>query len=633
MNFVGAVSGIALTGLYRIILWLLLIAAFFMIGRLRARSQALLSSAPISTSPFDHKWQALALILIMVVTAVLTYIPLRNYYEPAAISAEGHIGGRFRITVDDWEKHIPTVTALLIDDHLPPANPYLSTDPYLRYYYFSYILPATVSNLFDGLIRGANSLVGQTVLIAAAFPALLYFYSREIKLTSNAALMVVALFMLVSGLDFFYMLKQYQQTGMWPGHIKIWDQLFNPPVRVRSATLSLIWTPQHSLGTFACVIILRQIHQLTAIASDRVSGLVLTTQLAVMLAALLGTSSLVWLPLVVGLGFYVLLEFFRRYVLHQKNLVWGLVIALGLSLLLSIPFLKVTTGTQQTIRLLITPSPPGIEFGSVVSALLGPSTAAYIADFPFQLIPNYGIVIFTGIAGLWLLRSTWNESAHLRLWTVLLMTGVMIMLAFRSEAGFVNDLALNASGPVWLIFGIASGFWWSARSQSLLWRWKPARLMLSVPLILGLATSVYEPYMLWTRSQYQYSSDDHMEIFDWLNTHLERDEVYQTNYQWLWYRHDPLTFVERRTLLLDTTYARLYTDAYLFFSTGYMVLDAYAATSAIEASRLFTSINIDYIIIQRDEAFGALADPIFSRYFSLAFETPMFRIFRVGKPD
>jgi hypothetical protein len=568
------------------------------------------------------------LLLIAFAALLITLFPLLLHEVP--------IEERwYYIMAGDWIKHIGIGNGMIADDRLPPANPFLSTEPSLRYYYFAYILPGTVTNLSDGAITVTSGLVGLAVLIAFTFPYLIFDYGRVVGLSMRAALFATGLIVLVSGLDFFYVLEEHTRNGLWVEHIDFWAN--HDLRRINSISNMMIWTPQHVLGLVGFVFVLWFLHGLWTEQDIRYASLI-----AVVIAALAGTSSFVWFGMLVGMAGFIGIEGLRW--LYKRENLRPLVMLIGaviLSLILSLPYLQVVGGREESaFAIEISPTVSGIKYGGIFSDLFGASTLTYILDFPFQMLVEFGLVLLIGLAGLWLIRRQWTTRIEVRLWMVLLIIFFLIVLVVRPARPDSNNYAARVAPMAWILLGILCGYWWMQFGNFRRWQqvgWIVAGLILLLP---GLASTFYEPWiqqgpnyvrLLGSESgieRHNSISKEQHQVYRWLDEHLARDEVYQMG----WESDTATYFVQRRAAVTAGYLALLYvSDDVLYYVDAIAPLQiGYGSDNPVEAAAALRHIEIDYLVTTPDVVLSSQHDPMFEEYFERVFATEHYQIYRVG---
>ena len=633
LNLIGMIITLDLGG--RVLIWLVMNGVFLEVSRISNRGMN--PASAINESP------NLVLYAIAFIALTITLFPLLFHNVPVD-------GNWYHVMAGDWIKHIGVGNALATDDHLPPANPFLITEPKLRYYYFAYILPGMISRVSGGAITVTNSLIASAVLIACCFPFLLYGYARRIGLTISAALFAVFMINLISGLDIAYVLDEHQQTGSWVEHIDFWAN--HDLRRINSISNMFIWTPQHVLGIVGFVLVLWLVQDLWGdsfikektnpssypllMHGEGIQGwgqiVSITTILTLLLASLSGTSAFAWFGIICALGAFTAFEGFRwlRNRTHIIPLV-AIITAVLLSLILSYPYLHVVGERGESAFIIdISPTVSGIKYGGIFSELFGASTLTYILDYPFQMAIEFGAVILTGLYGLWLVRRT--NRVEVRFWVISLLVFFAIVLAVRPDRTDSNNYAARVAPLAWIILGILSGCWWQQRQH---WHW----IVLAVPLLLGIGSTLYEPW-IQQGSNYQrlfggepaiqrnnYVTADQHALYKWLNEHTARDDVYQVG----WESGKAAYFVERHTAIAEGYLALLYVSYdTLFYIDAIAPLEfAFNSTDAAAAASALQQLDLDYLVTEENTTLPSQSDPAFATAFSLVYTNDSYQVYKI----
>jgi hypothetical protein len=538
------------------------------------------------------RWQIALLCGMSLLVVVLTALPLVIHGTPT------DDGQYYRTQATDWAKHLAIVSGM--GDSLPPPNPFLRAEPLLHYYYFPYVLPALMHRTFA--LTSANSLIGAALLLAGAFPFLVYGYGRQVGIIANGALMAAFLATFVAGLDILFVLITGLTAGIWSSDVDFWVKIGDRTLT--SILTHFIWTPQHAQGLLAFVLTLWTLHLVMHEEQTLRTKIVAAIGAAIWLAALAGSSAFLWLATLSGFGLFVLWELIRRW-WNNAVLMIGVVL---LSLVLSLPYLLLVVGREQSpFYIAISGSGALAPF----SALLGASPLSNLLDFPLQMVVEFGVTLVAGVVGLWRLR----RGVEFRLWTVCLVASLGIILAIRDQPT-ANNYAVRVCTLTWVILALASGY-----DMTVFKNWL-ARMML----ILGVLTVLYTPFGL-LREPYLISADEY-ETYQWLNTHLAPDEVYQMGDG---VEGNQTYFIERLTGLSDDAYhvAALYSVGRENYTFVVARLDAaYATTSAAEAAQAFADIGVDYVVVSEPLPAQQAAD--FDLYFHQVYANPSYTVYQLS---
>lgn len=614
-HIIAAIGGGSLSLLGRFVVWIALTAVLLALSRFTHQYAA-------RDGTF---WPALALWSLGLIAAAIVFHPLSVHGLPTADGKRyGHT------SVSDWSKHIAVTVAIATSDTLPHPHPFLSTDSQMLYYYGAYLLPAFVHRIQPHLGL-ANQVIASAMLIAFSFPFALYYCGRKSGLSRSGALVACGLATLVSGWDYIYMVISYRQTGYWPSHIDGWVD--HATRRINSIPDLFIWTPQHILGLTACLLVLvcivhwRQ-HQ------DMREQWQSAVGLAIFLAALSITSSLIWLVLMSGLALYIVYESLRdlRHRRWPRSLMLGF--GMGASVMLSAPLLlhMLASNRPETrpIVLSISPTRTGAIYGGIFSEIFGPNALAYALDFPLQMLPEFGILLILGLAG-WSGRwREWGRRPDYRLWTILLVWSFCFVLAVREGRSDTNNYAPRAGSMVAMFLALLAGLWWERRRMSRWWRWRALRGFLGVGLLIGFATTLYEPII--QRQQLSYISADEYALYAWMNTHLKTDDVFQMGKQQYGdqLNPSPMYFVERRAGFADPLLAEAFTAHMGRYQQALTaIIQGYRHTDAAVSARAFASVGITHVVAGKDIILPSNTDVQFGRYFKLVYENGTYALYSI----
>ncbi len=196
--------------------------------------------------------------------------------------------------------HVAELTSLARSG-IPPRH-YLFPDSNLVYYYWSWVLPATVANAFAGHVALARSLAVHGFTQVAVFLALAYVLIRANTRSQLARALGMGFFSLIGGFDYFTTMVHVEQ---WQGQVR-W---LHSDLELSAFPTLYVYVPQHLAGGFAFLIgliIWRNVR-----ASRRAKAVVL----GVLLAFAFGTSAYVFMFAVLALLIWGLLykqAVFRR---------------------------------------------------------------------------------------------------------------------------------------------------------------------------------------------------------------------------------------------------------------------------------------------------------------------------------
>ncbi len=604
-NVVGMIIRQPLFPSGRLIIWILLLAGMWLLPR---------------TARFQKQYRApMAVWLVALLAGMITLLPLMQH------NAQLHQGDIRRVAMFDWAKHLTIASAFLLDDTLPPRNPYLWLEADLRYYYFAYMLPAFIVQLTAGTLQLANCLSAQAILSALAFPILIYHYARDLSWTPSAGIVSASLATLVGGWDILYIWQLRLTTGAWPsGFAGAW--VSHSDRSIRQMAELFLWTPQHVLGVLIAISIFWYISRLTRGCS---SPAVTSVALALFVAALAGVSAFVWVACLLGIGAFLLVEcFFVRFnptfcrVLSFRVLS-SVFVALVSGILFVAPYLYVIGGRDEPAFILeISRTRGGIFYGGIFGQIFGESYWTYALDFPFQMLPEFGTVLFTGLAGWFVMRRRWRVWVEGRFWAAYLPILFFIILAIRPGRTYSNEYAAYSAPIAWVILALLSGAWWMHRRQS--WLWRPVgKVFITLGIFLGLAGAFYEPFIQLSAPQTTLASD--YNLYHWLNTRFAEDDVYQINEH---KGEEPQYFVRRWSAFLDPFTSPIYTGEELTIAIARTAVDiGKSVPYPSEAHRAYQQAGVNGVIVRADTALASENHPLFGAYFQLVFQNNHYRVY------
>lgn len=551
-----------------------------------------------------------------ILAGALTLMPLLQHNTPL------HNGLIRRVSMFDWAKHLTIASAFLLDDHLPPLNPYLSLEPDLHYYYFAYMTPALATQLSGGWLFLANCLFAQATLLAFAFPLFVYHYARDLKLTRGGSIVSAGMATFIGGWDIVYVWQMRLTTAAWPsGFAGSWTDHSDRSIR-QMAELFL-WTPQHVLGVLIAIFIFWSISRL---ARGYCSSGICCVALALLIAGLAGTSAFVWFVTFIGLLVFILVELLNAFSKRSFRLyIWHIVLACSSGLLLVAPYLYMLSGRDEPAFIFqVSRTRPGLLYGGVLSQVFGESRLAYALDFPLQMLPEFGLVLFTGFAGWRVLCRQWRDSPEWRLWTVYLPILFFVILAIRPGRIYSNEYAAYSAPIAWVILALLSGMWWMQRQMSYLWR-PLGKVFVIVGAFLGFCGAFYEPFIQLS-APYMVISEDYA-LYQWLNDHLEQDDVYQINDH---RGEEPQYFVQRASAFLDPFTSPIYVGSDVSTAIARTAVDIGKWSSyPYEAWRSYQRVGVTVVVSRVTTPLASEAHSLFGAYFQLIFENRHYRVYEL----
>jgi hypothetical protein len=194
---------------------------------------------------------------------------------------------------------------------IPPQH-YLFPDISLVYYYFSWILPATLANQSLLSVSLARALAWHGFLQALAFIGLAYFFLRQNTKTRLGRISGLSFFTFVGGLDYFVTLRQVE---WWQTDVE-WLVSRN---QISSFVTLYLWVPQHVAGGMAFLLGLVLWRNIRGSIPIRIA------LLGVLFAFMFGTSVYVFIASCLALAVWGWT--LRRKLFRARHLRWALLFA------------------------------------------------------------------------------------------------------------------------------------------------------------------------------------------------------------------------------------------------------------------------------------------------------------------
>jgi hypothetical protein len=443
-----------------------LVACCFVTIRVAWEQKSRVEPVRVRTPPVGPpRRTVVALCMVCVVIAALSAVAFLPYGLERSDGVH-HMG------MTDWHKHLVVATALTATDSIPPRNPFLYPVASGPYYYGFQLLGAAVTRASGGAADVFQVMFCLTLVIAAAFPLVLFILARGLTGSTKVALVTAIGGTLLGGFDMVVLgihaagdiarawplpdgiaglraAVPSTQLDFWAHHN---ERCFNPPY------VATIWAPQHMLAVLISLLV---IHSLRARADrpDRPAyGYVLP---AVMLAALPAISAYVALALVVGACMLMVFDAWR-----DRRLPWhldsfsrwgytGLIAALPAAPILY-GFGRMSDSGRLTVHV---SSAGGWQNGAVATALLGDHQWSRILDTPVFLLMELGIIGLAGGAGVWLL---WRQGGSRAMFeaSVLIATMIVLVTFVRPPVDGPNNLFARPMLIVWSLLAVfAAEFW------------------------------------------------------------------------------------------------------------------------------------------------------------------------------
>lgn len=381
------------------------------------------------------------------------------------------------VTVIDLVKHA-SLTRAIVQDGLPPVDPFFARPERAGYYYFFYTLCALIDRAGGTLVDGRTAFAGLAFWTGVGLLGLLDRLLAATGLVREASPRLVRratlLLLPAAGLDILLVLRDRIATGLWiPMPEWLNDQVLNWPS-------SLVWVPHHVAATLAAWLGLLILAE-AADGTRRAPGVAVAVA-GIAFAACAGLSVWVCLGAVAAAGTWLtLLALERRWRDAGRLVAAGLVAAL-----LAAPYLSGLVASRheagQAIVLAVRSFGPleGFADGPVLSLLR------------LILLPvNYYLAFGVFAAGAFLFwRVVPRRAAHAReagrLLTIVAASSLLIG-GFLRSAILYNDLGwrvvllAQVAALAWTVAALARGAGTRLRLPGLL----------AALLLLGYATTLY----------------------------------------------------------------------------------------------------------------------------------------------
>jgi hypothetical protein len=428
--------------------------------------------------------------------------------------------------------HLPQMIAVS-NSGIPPSH-YLFSDVPLSYYYWVWILPASIHRLFSGSVP-PDAIFTSCLLIQSAVFLGVAFYFLYLN-TSNRMGRLFGLFgfSILGGLDIFAALGHYPADMEW---WQAWVPWIRGEIQISSMSTLYLWVPQHLMGGLAFLLILLLIRNIRGSARIRI-GL-----LGILLSYILGASAFVFLGAASAL--------FLWQLCYLPRIRWKQ--AIGNTAVFIVCFMA---GSWRQL-LLMGGRPDSLSWGTfrvpLVEVLMGSGIDKFfLADrlFTFLFLPIILLVIFSIDLGLpflvyvWRLvhpplrraRWEWFLISFIALWLILVLVIKDNPGGNFSSRGFIPAeiciliLACAQLARIWEKKGktLASGLVITSSvcllGLQILWPMEEIRLFSSPAL--GAAFNIDGEArivgFLWARGQYWPES---LRYIPWINVHTPTNSL------------------------------------------------------------------------------------------------------------
>jgi hypothetical protein len=545
-----------------------------------------------------------AVALVMAVLTAISFLP----YGMERADGVHHMG------MTDWHKHLVVASALSATESMPPANPFLYSVESGPYYYGFQLLGASVFRASGGAADVFLVMHLITLLVAAAFPIVLFVLARGLTGNAKVALVAAAGGTLLGGFDMVVMgihavgdiasawplpdglaglraVVPSTQLDFWSHH---YERCFNPPY------VAVIWAPQHVLAVLISLLV---IHGLRP-AADRVDrpayGYVLP---ALMLAALPAISAYIALALAAAAIVLILVDSMREHRLPWRTDSfgrWGYagMLAAGLAAPILSGFTRASESGGLTVHV---SSAAGWQNGAILTALVGDHQWTRLLDTPVFLIMELGIVGLAGGVGVWRLwRSGGNRA--LAEASVFVITILVLVTFVRPPVGGPNNLFARPMLVVWALLAVFAAATWGQFCQHRRLCWLVVAVCAAAVPYATLGVTL-EGALFWP------TPAEFLEAAQAINAGTPTQSVVaihpddETPAYGYWLRRRQVATYERVALLFGATSEQ-------FQATQRELRKAYATTDPGAAEERFSSLGADVIIVDNE---GVSARPAWAR--------------------
>jgi hypothetical protein len=508
--------------------------------------------------------------------------------------------GVHRMGMTDWYKHLMVTTSLQSAVRLPPANPFLSTDGAAPYYYGFHLVAASVQRGANGVGSPYVTLLGLTLITAAALPVVLFVVARGLFGNGTVAAVAAAGGSLLAGFDLVvWALSAVRETrAHWPlgrgfaavraivpsSHLNFW--IHHNERQLNAPYMATIWAPHH---VCAVLLVLVLVHVCRARAVEarwgENTGFVMP---AVMLAALPAMSAYVALALVVAVVVLVVAEAWRARCGPWRTDVFRRWAVVGVpAAVLAIPVVVTLAGSEGGQLTLAVSAAGSWINGAFWSSIFGDRTLTRLLDTPALYLVQFGVVGVYGVRGIvrrvqrGTLSAAQREAATIAAVVVLLATFV------RPPVGTPNNLFARPMLIVWALLAcFAAADWLEPGRRSM----RTAAVAVSVAgTLLAVAGATAEGALFWP------TAVDTVRAAEWINTHTAAGAIVATTSPesglgyWLWRR---TVRSDRRLALLFGATTAQYDDA------ARRIEEASASTTADDAWRRFAALGADVVLVE-----------------------------------
>jgi len=327
----------------------------------------------------------------------------------------------------DFFKHMAISQALNIG-HMPPVNPFAFGEG-INYYWFYYIIPASILNLLGPSVRADGVLLACNIIQTNLFIILLFAACRKFGAKALGTTIAVVIGMLSLSLDGYAtrILNLDVPINLRTQNINMESlditQVFGISYHISASTLFrlCLYLPHHLLAVklFLTWILLRSGHK----GSDFVKKTYL-----LVIVILLPSISLLYGA--VALLSILLIEFYFKIKKEHSYLtisMIGMITAAVLVLLLGIFDLDYSSGL----------------ISNSVSTATNPSFFNRLLFLPLQLISSFGCILIAGVTGcIMVIRSNKNFSSSSLTVPLLIGTGLIVYVATEAILG-AGHLRIN----------------------------------------------------------------------------------------------------------------------------------------------------------------------------------------------
>lgn len=510
----------------------------------------------------------------------------------------------------DYLKHL-AVTAELEHGMIPPLNPYVHGST-LHYYWFFYLAPALIHRTLPAQCEILPVMIQLSLLVNSLVLISLYAAFRALAIKRFATTLAIAASFCTYSFEGTFaairlaLLDQGVRAGLWGHNIDAVSRWYFGHPQIDGLFRAMLYTPQHflALSLLLLPLLCRQQDRSAKTSIRRTLTMTVVAVFSLGISTFLGLIFIAW----------ILTEQTVR-LFYQRN--WNSLLSLLVSLIIT------TIGITIFFTLGILHQQEGtLELLSIDSILRA----------PIILIMNFGLLFFTGLAGV--ISALRHRHEHAVSLLILLLLSLAFVFGIQISH-FPSDVGLKTGLVIALALTLFTAILLDRlTSRVLLIRWIPILLLLvflSLPTVIIDASNSAN---LWHPDFVTLVSQVDLSACRWIRTHLPEAAVIQAEPvdRGVAYSLIP-TFAHRRTYLGDRMHARIFLgDEREFCRRLDLVKHLYHAVSREDIVAICRQSGIDYIYLgpREKELAGSSLGAI--RQLPTVYDRDGVQIYRAGKP-